>query len=86
MLTLSYVAVYGPDGGVGSEGLSTLHTTLEGAGTTQSAGDNNDGLFRVDLSGLVGRPVSFKQPIELVQKPAILPRRKTPPKFRGRRR
>jgi hypothetical protein len=80
MLLLSYIAAYGPDEGVGFEGLKSL--LLPPA--SEYEGDNweevgeegqspNEGFFRLDLSGAIGRSVSFKQLIELIQKPPPAP-------------
>ena len=73
MLLLSHIAVFGPEDGVGLEGLNTLLTNPAGADLAHNAVDNNEGFFRLDLSGAVGRSVSFKQLIELVQKPTPPP-------------
>ena len=62
MLLLSYVAVYGPEEGLGSEG---LHNLLNPAfGDEYDSAINNE-FFRLDLSGSVGRSISFKQLIEV---------------------
>ena len=73
MLLLSNISVYGPDDGVGFEGLKSLlmlplQNELE-RNTMHETGDNNDGFFRLDLSGAAGRSISFKQLTELVQRP-----------------
>jgi hypothetical protein len=71
MLLLSYIAVYGPDDGVGFEGLKSLliaPSEEDGAGEN---GEQNQGFFRLDLSGAMGRSVSFKQLAEFVQKPQL---------------
>lgn len=72
MLLLSNIAVYGPEEGVGIAGLKDMLMVPEDAEATESA-DNNEGFYRLDLSGAVGRSLSFKQLIELVQKPATPP-------------
>ena len=65
-LLLSYIAVYGPEDGVGAEGLNdilVLPNHEEDA--VYDVGGNNEGFFRLDLSGSVGRSVSFRQLIEV---------------------
>ncbi|PMD19237.1 hypothetical protein NA56DRAFT_660715 [Hyaloscypha hepaticicola] len=71
MLLLNYITVYGPDKGVGSKGLSNLflhpdpdieNEDWENKG---KGGGQNEGFFRLDLSGVVGRSVNFKQLAEL---------------------
>jgi hypothetical protein len=72
MLLLSNLAVYGPDEGVGFEGLrNLLMPPLPENGEAQDfdLGEQNEGFFRLDLSGAIGHSVSFKQLAELVQKP-----------------
>ncbi|KAG0649275.1 hypothetical protein D0Z07_4306 [Hyphodiscus hymeniophilus] len=61
MLLLSHVAVYGPEEGVGAEGLNVLlhPTTEEGY-----KANNNDGFFRVDLSGWTGSDPATPEGIE----------------------
>lgn len=76
MLLLSYIAVYGPDEGVGFEGLRNLllYPPSEiGNGDWEEEkgeGEKNEGFFRLDLSGAIGRSVSFKQLASLVEKPS----------------
>ncbi len=87
MLLLSYIAVYGPDEGIGYEGLRNLllvppseeSNTVSGS-VQESANANsfnpaihNEGFYRLDLSGTMGNSVSFKQLAELVQKPELPP-------------
>lgn len=69
-LLLSNIAVYGPEDGVGGEGLNDL---LVGPGDDEMGGCGNEGFYRLDLSGSVGRGVTFKQLIELMQKPTTTP-------------
>ena len=75
MLLLSYIAVYGPEEGVGFDGLKSLlvHPNSEKDSEdweTINPGDHNEGFFRLDLSGAIGRSVSFKQLTELISKPS----------------
>lgn len=72
ILLLSNIAVYGPEEGIGFEGLKTmlvLPPTEDGVRREVADEDLNEGLSRLDLSGSVGRSVSFKQLAELLQKP-----------------
>lgn len=77
VLLLSNIALHGPDEGVGYEALRNLvitpsldsPATLTDQTTTVDPGESNDNFHRLDLSGSVGRSVSFKQLIELLQKP-----------------
>ncbi len=72
MLLLSNIAVYGPDDGVGFEGLRDilLLPPLEDESIPDfDAGERNSDFFRVDLSGAMGNSVTFNKLIELVQKP-----------------
>lgn len=62
MLLLSYVAVYGPEEGVGAEGLNTLLIHPDGG---EYNAENNEGFFRLDLSGSVGRSIYFRQLMEV---------------------
>jgi hypothetical protein len=70
---LSNIAVFGPEDGVGFEGLrNLLMLPLEGElqeDEGRGAGGNTDGFFRLDLSGSVGQSISFRQLAELVQEP-----------------
>jgi hypothetical protein len=76
MLLLSYIPVYGPDEGVGFEGLKNLliHPALELGNEPgeeeRGEGEQNEGFFRLDLSGAIGRSVSFKQLTSLIEKPS----------------
>ncbi|KAH7391566.1 hypothetical protein BKA64DRAFT_108705 [Cadophora sp. MPI-SDFR-AT-0126] len=73
MKLLSYIAVYGPDDGVGFEGLKNillLPPLEDGEVPDFDPGEKNERFFRLDVSGAMGNSVSFKQLIELVQKPA----------------
>ncbi|TVY89088.1 hypothetical protein LAWI1_G008532 [Lachnellula willkommii] len=69
ILLLSNIAVYGPEEGTGLEGLKSLLflPTADGGVTVDQ--DRNEGFYRLDLSGSVGRSVSFKQLTALLQKP-----------------
>jgi len=71
MQLLSNIAVYGPVEGVGFEGMKSIVDFPEDQddpGKEESDGHNED-FYRLDLSGSVGRSVSFKQLVELVEKP-----------------
>lgn len=61
-LLLSHIAVYGPEEGVGAEGLNTLLIHPDGG---EHNAQNNEGFFRLDLSGSVGRSISFRQLMEV---------------------
>ncbi|TVY48235.1 hypothetical protein LOCC1_G003897 [Lachnellula occidentalis] len=69
ILLLSNIAVYGPEEGIGFEGLESLLIlpTTDGGVTVEK--DRNEGFYRLDLSGSVGRSVSFKQLTALLRKP-----------------
>ncbi|KAJ5051949.1 uncharacterized protein L3040_001710 [Drepanopeziza brunnea f. sp. 'multigermtubi'] len=71
MKLLSYLAVYGPDEGVGFEGLKSLFIppSYEDGSSDVDPGEHNEGIFRLDLSGAMGNSISFKQLVELVQMP-----------------
>ncbi|KAH8654014.1 hypothetical protein BGZ60DRAFT_435852 [Tricladium varicosporioides] len=77
VLLLSNIALHGPDEGVGYEALRNLSITpsfdnsetLTDRITNVDPGGGNDNFHRLDLSGSVGRSISFKQLIELLQKP-----------------
>lgn len=72
ILLLSHIAVHGPEEGIGFEGLKTLlilPTAEDGAPEDPRAESLNEGFYRLDLSGSLGRSVSFKQLTELLQKP-----------------
>ncbi|KAH8597340.1 hypothetical protein B0O99DRAFT_478191, partial [Bisporella sp. PMI_857] len=68
MLLLSNVAVYGPLEGVGYENLKALLVPPEASGRDELP--DNDSFYRLDISGSIGRSISFKQLAELVEKPA----------------
>jgi hypothetical protein len=69
ILLLSNIALYGPEEGVGFEGLRDL--LLHPAETIDvDTREDNDGFHRLDLSGSIGRSVSLKQLLGLLQKPA----------------
>ena len=72
MMLLSYIAVYGPDEGVGLDGLRHLlirPTSAEddevGQGWGEQVADNDD-FFRLDLSRSLGRSIGFKNITSLV--------------------
>jgi hypothetical protein len=72
---LSNIAVYGPDDGIGFEGLKNLlipPPNYEGESDHEDfdAGTYNNEFFRLDISGAMGHSVSFKQLTELLQKPS----------------
>ncbi|CZR62584.1 uncharacterized protein PAC_12481 [Phialocephala subalpina] len=72
MALLSVVAVHGSDESVGFEGLKNLLVLPEqesGETPAFDPGEHNDSFFRLDVSGAMGHSLSFKQLIELVQKP-----------------
>ena len=77
MLLLSFIAAYGPEEGVEFEGLKNLllhpasETENENWEEETNGGEQNERFFRLDLSGAIGRSVSFKQVTELVQKPSL---------------
>lgn len=84
MLLLSEIAVYGPNEGIGYEGLRYLiiRPAIDDADGTDSYASNttdfnpashNEGFYRLDLSGAIGNSVSFKQLVELVLKPETPP-------------
>ncbi|RFU28481.1 hypothetical protein B7463_g7863, partial [Scytalidium lignicola] len=69
---MSYIAVYGPEEGIGLDGLkSLLMVPLEGDQEAEleyrNLGERNYEFYRLDLSGSVGRSISFKQLGELVR-------------------
>lgn len=80
-LLLSYIAVYGPEDGVGYEGLRDLilpppleiGDEIVEETSRFSPAENNEGFFRLDLSGAMGKSVSFKQLTELVERPETPP-------------
>ncbi|KAL3428458.1 hypothetical protein PVAG01_01967 [Phlyctema vagabunda] len=65
---LSYIAVYGPEDGVGYEGLRDLLLPPPYLDTSEQEIDTqrNDQFFRLDLSCSIGRTVSLKQIGDLV--------------------
>ncbi|KAK2626345.1 hypothetical protein QTJ16_004607 [Diplocarpon rosae] len=73
MKLLSYVAVCGPEDGVGFEGLKYLlvFPPVEDERSVFDSGEHNSAIFRMDLSGAMGKSLSFKQLIELVQTPEL---------------
>lgn len=66
VLLLSYVARYGPDDGVGYEGLKAL---LRPRDDMLDAFAGNGDFCRLDLAGSVGRSLSFQQLRDLVAPP-----------------
>jgi hypothetical protein len=75
MRLLSNICVYGPDDGIGSEGLRNLlipppNHEDESDYEDFDAGRHNNEFFRLDVSGAMGHSVSFKQLTELLQKPS----------------
>lgn len=92
MLLLSNIAVYGPEEGVGYEGLRNLLVppsfnteprTVEAKDLESwkddistpdfHSAEHNEGFFRLDLSGAMGKSVFFKQLAELIERPESLP-------------
>ncbi|CAL3969858.1 unnamed protein product [Diplocarpon coronariae] len=73
MMLLSHIAVYGPEDGVGFEGLKNILTipSIEDESFEFDAGEHNSAIFRIDLSGAMGNSLFFKQLIELVQIPEL---------------
>lgn len=69
MLLLSNIAVYGPEDGIGFDGLKTVIVSPEDRENQETPEEDNYGFYRLDLSGSVGRSVSLKQLIELVENP-----------------
>ena len=71
MALLSYIAIYGPEDGIGIDGLKALLISPVGDRTEDSWESkpmhNNGDFFRLDLSGSIGRSVHFKQLIPLVR-------------------
>jgi hypothetical protein len=76
MSLLSNIAMYGPEEGVGFEGLKTLlmppehderGELIEHQDDTQL--NRNDDFFRLDLSGSAGRSINLKHLSELLEKP-----------------
>ena len=77
VLLLSNIALYGPPEGVGYEGLKNIlmHPTAEGADTDAPLypTDLNEQFHYLDLSGSIGRSVSFKHLCEFLEKPVKPP-------------
>jgi hypothetical protein len=70
MLLLQHIAVYGPEDGVGFDGLkSIIIPSQDGNDTPVASGDHNSEFHLLDLSGSVGRSISFRQLTELVDDP-----------------
>jgi hypothetical protein len=63
MILLSYLALYGPEEGVGYEGLKAI---LRPRDDMLEAFAGNDDFQRLDLSGSIGRSISFKQLSDLI--------------------
>jgi hypothetical protein len=88
-LLLSYIAVYGPEEGVGYEGLRNFlvppvsDNMMEDADAeykgpmsavpTFNPMIHNEGFTRLDLSGAMGKSISFRQLTELIAKPESPP-------------
>ncbi|KAI0994666.1 hypothetical protein K3495_g13515 [Podosphaera aphanis] len=64
---LSYIAVYGPNNGVGYEGLKNLLIHPLKDQDMVNFNVKNETFFRLDLSRAIGYSVSFKQITELVR-------------------
>lgn len=72
MQLLSNIAVYGPEDGVGFDGLKHILMTQREDGDNSadlSQSENNEDFFRMDISGSLGWSISFRQLIEFVEKP-----------------
>ncbi|KAF4637191.1 hypothetical protein G7Y89_g901 [Cudoniella acicularis] len=77
VLLLSIISLHGPEEGVGYEALHNLLITPTPDGATGhqadcamiDPGERNENFHRLDLSGSIGRSISFKQLTELVEKP-----------------
>ncbi|KUJ10428.1 uncharacterized protein LY89DRAFT_740142 [Mollisia scopiformis] len=72
MALLSAIAVYGPDEGVGFEGLKNLlilPQQEDGQILEFDPEEHNESFFRLDVSGAMGHSLTFKQLTALVQKP-----------------
>lgn len=69
MILLSYVASYGPEEGVGTDGLQTI--LRPGEDQFGDFGGNED-FRRLDLSGAMGRSISFKQLQKLIVRASTL--------------
>jgi hypothetical protein len=82
VLLLSNIALYGPEQGVGHEGLKNLliFPTADGADADRAStpADLNEGFQRLDLSGSIGRSVCFKHLCEFLEKPVSLPAEEEP--------
>lgn len=64
---LSYVAVYGPEGGVGFIGLKNIAVFPQLENMASIKPDiHNEKFFRLDLSGAMGHSISFKQLTKLI--------------------
>lgn len=66
-LLLSYVAVYGPDEGVGFENLKNILRPPH----PEIAFEGNEDMHRLDISGAVGRSISFSQLTELFSRKKV---------------
>ncbi|KAH8804940.1 hypothetical protein F5884DRAFT_432500 [Xylogone sp. PMI_703] len=70
---MSYIALYGPEEGIGHDGLKNLvlipseNEQEEEFIEHQNPGESNYDFYRLDLSGSVGRSVTFKQLSDLVR-------------------
>lgn len=73
MALLSNIAVFGPEIGVGWEGLKAIITSaIDAEDVAGSLAENNETFFRLDLSGAIGRSISFRQLTQLVSKPEAI--------------
>lgn len=68
VLLLSYIAVYGPDEGVGIEGLNNILRPPPGANAEDDF-SGNDNFRRLDVSCAIGRSISFSQLSESIISP-----------------
>jgi len=76
MQLLSCIAVYGPENGIGYQGLRTLllPPKIEECMDKNEfkTGEQNTNFFRLDLSGAMGGSVNFKQVADLLEQPLSL--------------
>ncbi|TAQ85799.1 hypothetical protein B7494_g5856 [Chlorociboria aeruginascens] len=67
MELLSYIAVYGPEEGVGIDGLRNLLVAPRLEDEEVTVERDNEDFFRLDLSGSVGRSITFKNLVEIIR-------------------